>query len=105
MTKEILQILKKKAIQSSCYFYVAVMGFDKNFNYVGSATNKPRFHRENGGIHAEINLLKKYGPRIKHILLCRVGKSGKFRPIHPCENCRKVLEKNNVKVITVESED
>ncbi len=104
MTHTILENLKKKTLKSHCSYYVGCVGFDKNFNFVGSSINQPRLHKEGGGVHAELNLLKKFGPRIKHILLCRLGKSGKFRPIHPCKNCRKVLDKMGIRVIMIEGE-
>lgn len=96
-----LALATRKAAQSSCCYSVSAVGFDKHTNFVGSAVNSPRFHKDGGGIHAEIRLLRKFGPRIKTILLCRVGNSGVPRPIEPCPACRKVLDKKKIRVIVI----
>jgi len=43
--------------------------------------------RFGGGIHAEMALMAQYRKNIHHILIVRVGRSGNFLPIDPCEMC------------------
>jgi hypothetical protein len=54
-------------------------------------TNCGRFYHKGGGIHAEIRLIKRYGARIRSILLLRVSKQGKLSHIDPCCACQKLM--------------
>ena len=102
MTKTIIDKAKKKAQQSICKHRVSATGFDKSGNVLGSAINRPHLSKIGGGIHAEISLLRRIDVKKLHsILLCRVGKGGNLLPIHPCENCKKVLDKLGVFVYSV----
>ena len=91
-----------KAEQSPSKFKISAIGLDEKGQVLGSAFNSIRFDRFGGGVHAEMALLSRYGNNVKIIILCRVGKSGELRPIHPCEKCQKILDKKSIKVITVE---
>jgi len=93
----------KKAEQSISSYKISAIGLSRNGNVIASAMNRPRFGRYGGGVHAEMEVLRKGAGKISTIILCRVGLSGKVRPIHPCESCQKVLDKYGIKVITVES--
>ena len=99
MTSKIISLATKKAARSSCCYLVSAVGFDSRGRFVGSAVNSPRFHKDGGGVHAELALLRKFGPKIHKILLCRVGRSGNMLPFDPCPQCQKVLSKKNIKVI------
>lgn len=103
MNNKLLILAKKRALKSSCGYKIAALGFNKKLELVCSYTNKPRFYREGGGLHAEMNLMRKHPHSIKTILICRVGKNGNFLPIHPCKICKKKANDLNIKIITVES--
>lgn len=91
----------KKAQKSSCRHKVVAVGFSKRGDYVGTCTNLPRFCKEGGSIHAEANLIRTYGKRIRDIYIMRVGRSGQLLPIEACENCSKIAEKNGIKIHSV----
>lgn len=50
------------------------------------------------GIHAERELIKKYGKAIKKIVIIRSGRSQGILPIEPCPICQKVIDKLNIKI-------
>ena len=99
--KQWIEIARNKAKQSSARFQISAVGFDRRGKYLGTAFNYSRFNRHGGGVHAEMALLHKFGPKIKTILICRVGKAGELRPIDPCIRCKKVLDKMKIKIMTV----
>lgn len=89
-----------KAKQSICRYKISALGFDKKGNYIGSAFNQPRFSRYKGSIHAEMNLMSKYGKRLKTILICRVNRNGNIAPIKPCNMCKKKAKELGIKIET-----
>jgi cytidine deaminase len=92
----------KKASKSICKFQIAALGFNGRGELVLIKTNRPRFCRYGGGLHAEMAIMNKarrYG--IVRILICRVGKSGLLRPIEPCACCSKIAEKLGIKIETI----
>lgn len=91
----------QKAKQSNIKFKISAIGLNHKGEYLGSAFNDVRFDHFGGGFHAEMRLLHRYGNKVKTIILCRVGKSGKIRPIEPCKNCQKVLDKLKIKVVLI----
>ena len=94
-------IAKQKAKQSLSKFRISAIGLDKRGRILGSATNKPRFNRSGGGIHAEMALLKRYRKNIAIIIICRIGNAGTVLPIEPCKTCRRVLGKLGIKITTI----
>ena len=102
MIKLWLKTLKRKARQSPCRFKVSAIGFNAKGDYLGSACNLPRFCRKGGGLHAEMFLMRKYGSRVKTIIICRCNDKGKLLPIHPCEACSAVAIKEGIEIKTVE---
>jgi len=101
----VLQLAMNKAKQSRCHYAVSAIGFDKHGKIVAVARNTPRsypkFNKPGGNIHAELAVLRKGGKRIRSIVLCRVGKSGELKRIDPCKSCMRVLNKNEIKVLTL----
>ena len=93
-----------KACKSGCEQKVSAIGLDKNGQYIDSAVNKKRFAKRGGGLHAEIELIRKCGLRLKTIILCRVNANGECLPIHPCVHCQKLIDKLGIKVVTLERE-
>ena len=67
-TLEIKNIAKKKAEQSTCKYRVSAVGFDHKGNMLGTSFNRPRFCRYGGSVHAEANLIGRYGKNLKTIL-------------------------------------
>lgn len=99
---EIKKIARKKATQSICKYRVSAVGFDHKGNLLGTAFNRPRFCHYGGSIHAEANLIRRYGKNLKTILICRIGDAGDLKPIDPCENCLKLAKKYDIKIISIE---
>lgn len=91
----------KKATQSSCRYKISAMGFNAKGELIGTSTNYPRFPKSNGSIHAEMNLMSRYGTKIKKIIICRVGGTGELLPIHPCKMCKAKMDELNIKCYTI----
>jgi len=104
MSPAIIDLAIRKALQSTCHYRVSAIGLDNRGNILGVSKNYPRFTRLGGGVHAEIALLRKYGHKIKTIIICRINKRGMIMPIKPCINCRKIMAKKNIKIMTIEKE-
>jgi len=102
MTNEVINRAIKKANKSICKFKISAIGFNNKGEVIGSYTNKPRFSRYGGGIHAEAALIKRYGKKLKTILICRVNGNSGLLPISPCDNCQKLAKKFNIKIVSVE---
>jgi cytidine deaminase len=101
MTNQLIQLAKKKASQSLSKYRISAIALDDRGNVLGSAMNRPRFDHHGGGVHAEIAVLSKFGPKVKTIILCRIGNDGDILPIHPCKRCKKVLDKKGIKVYSI----
>jgi len=97
--------LKKKASQSRSKYRISAMGFDKRGEFVAQAFNglpQDGVIGPGSGRHAEAILMAKYGDLLKTIVISRIGHSGEWRPIEPCQNCQKLASKLGVKLITID---
>jgi hypothetical protein len=98
---DIIALAKTKAKQSNCRYKVAALGFNRKGDFIGSAVNKQKLYKHHGGQHAEMELLRKYGKKIRNIIICRMNNSGDFLPIKACENCSKVLGNLGIKIYSI----
>lgn len=99
---QIVERARRKATQSICRTKVSALGFNANGDLVFTATNRPRFSREGGGIHAERAVMahsRKYG--ITSILIARVNRSGDLLTIDPCDKCQSIADDLGIKLYTV----
>lgn len=87
-----IQTAINKAKKVPFSYRICAIGFNRRGEYIGMVTNCGRFYHKGGGIHAEMRLIKKFGPRIRTILLIRVTKSGKLCHIDPCPACAAMLK-------------
>jgi len=102
ITNEILLKAKKKASQSGCKFKISAIGLNSRGEAVISKVNRSRFAKKGGGIHAEMAVMTKARKMgIKTIIVCRVGRDGKFLPIDACAACSKKAAELGIKIITV----
>lgn len=101
MTAELVEMARKKARSITCHSKVVAIGFDRRGRLLGCSTNYPRFSKYGGGVHAEMHLLKKHGPKVNKIILCRFGNAGDLLPIDVCPACRKVLNNKGIKVFKI----
>lgn len=103
--KDIKKIEKglKKAKKSICRFKISAIGMNKKGEVIYISSNKPRFVRKYGGIHAEEEVIKKAGPSLYKIYIIRVNKNGDKLPIEPCKKCRNLAKKYNIKIKSIES--
>ena len=101
----LLSRLKYKASQSPSTYRLAGVAFSKTGNILGFARNG--FRNENlkpgkySGDHVEQHLIKRYGTKIKTILLIRIGNGGDLLPIDPCEKCQRLMDKMGIEVKTI----
>ena len=86
-TVDIINRAKKKAIQSSCRYKIAAIGLDFRGKVIGVKYNTQRFYHKGGGLHAEMSLMRSSPKSLSIIILVRVNKNGKLKPIHPCKAC------------------
>lgn len=91
----------KKALQSECIFKISALGFNKKNELIGMACNLKRFQGKGRGIHAEEHLIRKYGPSIKTIIICRTNFSGSLCPIEPCVKCKALADKYKIRIISL----
>ena len=98
---EITNIAINKAKQSCCRYRISAIGLNKKGEIIGAAYNKPRFDRLHGGLHAEANLIRRHGKQISSIIICRVGNSGSLLPIKPCDKCKELAYKLNIKIVSI----
>ena len=103
MNANLIKTAIKKASQSICCYKISAIGLNKRGEVIGSAINRHGKSGKGRGLHAETQLIKRYGKKIKTIILCRIGNSGDILPIHCCANCQKIIDKLEIKVITVEA--
>jgi hypothetical protein len=105
----LLRLLESKAPQSNSKFYIAAAAFSKKNNLLGIVTNKQNdklpYSKRGTGFHAEESLFKKYGRKIDHIYIVRVGRSGDPLPIDPCPKCAKIARKFGVEIINLHKEN
>ena len=98
--------LKKKARQSPSKFHISAIAFDKRGAFLGQAFNhfRPGLSQGKGqGLHAERALMNRYGDLIKTIMICRIGSSGDWLPIRPCNQCLETATKLGIKIVTIHS--
>lgn len=82
-----LEVAKNKAAHTPCKYSVASIALDSRGNVIDTARNTPRFGKKGGSVHSEQALMKKHGKRIKSIIIFRVTKGGKIKPMDPCSVC------------------
>lgn len=98
----IVERARKKATQSICRTKVSALGFNANGDLVISATNRPRFSREGGGIHAELAVMAQARKKgVVSILIARVNRSGELMPIDPCDKCQAKADDLGIRIYTV----
>lgn len=97
--------MKKKATQSISRYRISAVAFDHNDDFLAQTTNGVPMQgveaKHGAGQHAEQILMRKFGSRIKTILISRVGHGGEWRPIRPCEKCQALANKLGIKIITI----
>jgi hypothetical protein len=88
-------------------YRICAIAFDKKNDFLGMQMNGHReslSNRRGAGLHAEAELMKRYGKLIDKIYILRVGNSYDALPIHPCENCAKIAAKLGIKIIPLHEE-
>ena len=103
--KTIKNNLTKKADNNIYVTYpIIAIGVNKSGDIIGMSSNKVNFNddKKGNGLHAERELIKKFGRSIKTIILYRKGFNGSCLPIHPCKVCKKVCDKLNIKICSVQ---
>lgn len=101
MSDSFIQIALNKAKRTPCHYKVCAIGFNRRGEYLGMMTNRPRFNRHGGGEHAEIRLIRRYGSRVRSILLVRSTNTGKLSSIDPCPVCAKIMSDLGITCKTV----
>lgn len=104
MKKHLVEKAKKTASKSSCRFKISALGFNKKGDLISVSYNKSRYCKYGGGIHAEADLIKHTGPNLSYIIISRINKHGKLLPIHPCDKCKKIAKKYNIKIYSLHEE-
>lgn len=99
------QRLRKKALQVKLSnYHICAAAYTRKGNLLGIASNNINrmlpYSRKGGGVHAERELMKKFGTSISYIIISRTGRSGdNTLPIHPCATCAKLANRLNIKIL------
>lgn len=91
----------KKASDSKCKYKVAAIGFDARGNFLAVTTNRPRFSRVGGSVHAEMRLMHKYANRLKTIFIFRLCRND-IKRMDPCDACTSKADELNINITTIE---
>ena len=98
--QEHIQLAKRKASKSYCHQKVAALSFNQKGDLIMTATNKPRFSKEGGGVHAEMRIMLKR-PTTKTIILIRVNRLGTILALDPCEACASKARELGIRIVSV----
>lgn len=101
----LLYRLWRVSLRSRCRYNIAAAALDARGVVLAIATNTPHLRKTHGDMHAEMRALRAGGPSTARLLLLRTGKGGALRPVHPCAECARVLQKLNIKVEAVWVQD
>jgi len=97
---EHLKLIRKKAGKSYCHQKVAALAFNHKGDLIMTATNRPRFSKEGGGIHAEMRIMLKR-PTTRTIVLIRVNRLGTILPLDPCAACASKARELGIRILSV----
>ncbi len=98
---DIVNLAQRKASQSRCRYKVSAVGLDRKGRVLGCTMNRHRLSHRGGGVHAEIALIRKYGERLRSIIICRTNKRGDLLDIHACPACAQVASKLKIKIYSI----
>jgi len=93
-----------KALQSSCRFKISAIGLNRKGDIIDYSCNHVRYQKDKGGLHAEQLLIRRNGRKLKTIIICRVNNSGDVLPIEPCEKCKKIAKRYDIKIVSINPE-
>jgi len=91
----------RKASQSKCRFKVCAIGLNSKGDLIDAKCNKSKIEKKGMGKHAEIELIKRHGRKIRKIILIRIGGTGNILPIDPCPTCSKIMQRYGIKWETI----
>lgn len=104
--KAVTNRLRAKASKASTTYRVTAVAYSSKGDVLGYASNNVRKNlkpvRRGAGVHAERELISRYGNKIKYIVIARFGGGGDLLPIDPCETCQKVADKLGIKIIVLQ---
>ena len=93
--------LVRKAKTSQCRFLISAVGIDYRGRVIISRTNRPRFSRKGGGVHAEMSVMLEAPKSLRTIIIARVNRRGELMPIDPCEKCAEKARQLGIVIRTV----
>ena len=88
----------RKAQKTTCRHKIAAIAYDRKGRVLGISKNSGRFTRKGGGFHAEMVIMRKWGRKIKKIIIIRVNVTGSLLPIHPCDVCASKAKDLGIKI-------
>lgn len=98
--KHLLPRLLRKAADVPCRYAVVAVGIDYRGRVISISSNRQRFMRRGGGIHAEQAIIHSSPRSLRRIVIARVRR-GKLLPIEPCEKCKRMAGKFGVSIEAV----
>jgi len=101
LSREVIRRAIRKASRSISKYKVSALGFSYKGDLICQSMNRPRFSREGGGIHAEMELMFRGGPGLKTILLCRTNNAGEILRLDPCEACASKATELGIKIVSL----
>jgi tRNA(Arg) A34 adenosine deaminase TadA len=104
--KVVVNRLRNKSINIRTTYKVTAVAYSSKGDILGYSSNNIREdfkpQRRGAGVHAERELIKKFGKKIKYIVISRFGNGGNILPISPCEICQKTADKLGIKIIVLQ---
>ena len=97
-------LIRKSDNNIYCTYPIIAIGLNKYNDIIGTSSNKINIlsNQKGCGLHAERELIKKFGKSVKTIILYRKGVNGSCLPISPCKTCKKICDKLNIKIFSIQ---
>ena len=99
MKRKVMKV-KKHPLKVQKYF-IAAAGISRKGNCIEIVTNKPACKPGNRLYHAEGSLILKHGRKLSVVYIARFGDSGEMLPIEPCEQCKAIADRLQIKIISL----
>ncbi len=95
--------MRAKSSRVLATYKITAVAYSRKGDVIGFSSNNIRSDftpvRRGAGVHAELELIRKYGKRIAYIVISRFGANGDILPIMPCDNCAKVAKRLGIKIL------
>lgn len=89
---------RKASAKGITRYFIVAAGYSRKNDLLDVKNNIPSLIPGIRTKHAEGILMKRYGRKLKKIVIYRVGHSGEKLPIEPCVACKKLADRLGIKI-------